>query len=80
MSERETMDALRYVFEVADLHGIKLGEYHASTDCVAQIKEYKCFGCAAVAHTNWPNWVLTFKHEENCRYLAARRALKGEQP
>jgi len=78
MSESESerlREALAYVFEIADMHDFKLGEYAVVFDERQQIREWRCFGCYAVNYSKGPDWKFTFEHQPGCRYIAARTAL-----
>lgn len=68
-------DALAFVFEVADLHGYKFGEYHASSS--AETVHYSCMGCDAEYVSHWPEWKVEFIHKPNCRYVAAIAAMQA---
>ena len=43
-SEAEKLkEALAYVFEIADMHDFKLGEYEVEFDERQQVREWRCF-------------------------------------
>jgi hypothetical protein len=78
MNESETeklKEALAYVFEIADMHDFKLGEYEVVFDQRQQVREWRCFGCYAVSYSRGPDWKFRFEHQPGCRYIAARTAL-----
>jgi hypothetical protein len=70
-------EGLAFLFEMHDL-GLPPGVYHASTDMSEpQSQEWKCGGCSGIGHTYWPVWgEPDFKHDADCKYMAARDALK----
>jgi hypothetical protein len=77
----DLINALAYLrAHIATVHDC-FGMYEVSTDLVQQTKAYACDGCAGRGESHWPGWLVSFEHEETCRFLTLMRVLsKCEEP
>lgn len=65
-------DALKTWFRetFVEMLEYQFGPYESFTDLTSQIKEWRCFGCDAIAQTRWPTWGKPdMQHKPGCKYM-----------